>query len=309
MLTVLTWYWRQPGGRIAYTAEHVNIWADMVRRNLSRPHRLACVTDLRDGLDPRIEIIEPPREFEDWRIPSWGPKRPQCLRRIAMFAPDAASRFGDRFVCMDLDCIVAGPLDPLFETDAEFKMFAGTAFGRPYNGSMMLIKAGARRQVYDRFTLEGAIKAGKNFIGSDQAWISHCLGPNEAKWTAEDGAVWWKDHVQQPCRVMFFPGLVKPWRLVDCGDAFAVRHYRRDAGRAGLILGYGSHIWTDLAEVIDRRFDGVIASPEAARLWPGELVGIARDDDHADRMATMHGFSEIAFCGRSQEGMTDGAVR
>jgi hypothetical protein len=61
MLTVLTWLWLQEGGRTAYRAEHVNAWAAMVRRNLSLPHRIACVTDMPDGIAASIDIIVPPR--------------------------------------------------------------------------------------------------------------------------------------------------------------------------------------------------------------------------------------------------------
>src|SRR5690242_3543774 len=68
MITVLTWLWHQQRGP-SYSAAHVNIWADMVRRNLSMPHRIACVTDHPEGIDPSVEIIAPPRDFEDVRIP------------------------------------------------------------------------------------------------------------------------------------------------------------------------------------------------------------------------------------------------
>lgn len=304
MLTVLTWYWRQPGVRIPYTPEHVNIWADSVRRHLSMPHRIACVTDIPEGIDPRVEIIAPPTDFADWRIPSWGPDRPQCLRRIAMFAPDAGETFGERFVCMDLDCVVSGSLDPLFDTPADFKMFRGTAHGRPYNGSMMLLRAGTRPQVYTDFTLEGARKAGHRFVGSDQAWISHCLGPREATWGPEDGALFWEHQRIDAgkCRVVFFPGLTKPWHMVDVGDAFCCGHYSRDVdnGRRCLILGYAPTVWEDLHVALGRDpvFDAVIASPEAAPHWPGLLLGIAPDDARAERLAAMHGFGDVVFCGR-----------
>ena len=100
MITVLTWYWKQDGGRIEYRAEHVNIWADMVGRNLLKtPHRIACVTDLPEGIDPSIEIIAPPRDFEGITIPTWGPQRPQCLRRIDAGDPQswqAARDQGDK---------------------------------------------------------------------------------------------------------------------------------------------------------------------------------------------------------------------
>lgn len=297
MIRVLTWYWQQPGGRARYTAQHVNILAAMVRRNLSMPHTFACVTDIPEGIDPSIEIIAPPRDFEDWRIPSWGKDKPQCLRRIAMFAPDAAKSFGERFVCMDLDCVVTGQLDPMFETDAPFKIAVGTGKGRPYNGSMMLITAGARSQVYERFTLAGAIEAGKTFVGSDQAWIMHCLGPKEAVWTQADGLEYWTNWRRNPrSRVTFFPGGTKPW---DVTDPFLRSHYR--AFRAGrcLVLGFGPTVW-DEAEAAMRTgaFAGIVASPEAAAHIPGKVLATALTDDELEKTARMLGFDDIVFCGR-----------
>lgn len=230
MLTVLTWYWKQPGGRTEYTAQHVNIWAAMVRRNLQMPHRVACVTDHREGIDPSIDIIEPPRQFEDWRIPSWPEKRPQCLRRLTMFGPDAGRIFGDRFICMDLDCVITGALDPLFDVPEDFRMFRGTNHTRPYNGSMMLISAGARPQVYERLTIDGAIEAGHQFVGSDQAWISRVLGPGEPTWGHEHGVFTYRTSTRRrwkECRIMFFPGHVKPWSTTGLRpDRAVLSHYR-----------------------------------------------------------------------------------
>lgn len=300
MITVLTWFWQQPGGRAQYTARHVNIWAAMVRRHLAMPHRIACVTDHPEGIDPSIDIIAPPRDFEDWRIPTWGPDKPQCLRRIAMFGPDAGRLFGDRFVCMDLDLVVSGPLDPLF-TDHDFRIYEGTGPGRFYNGSMMMIRAGARPQVYERFTVEGAIEAGRQHVGSDQAWIAHCLGPREATWGAEDGVHWWARHGRQQTgadtRVMFFPGSTKPWATEH---PYIRLHYRGDDPRRCLILGYAPTVWEETESALKRQnFDAVIASPEAAVHWPGEVYAVVHSDDEADRLAAMVGFREVVFCGRS----------
>ncbi len=306
MITVLTWFWKQPGGRIEYTPTHVNIWADMVRRNLSMPHRIACVTDIPEGIDPSIEIIMPPGDFEEVKIPTWGPARPQCLRRIAMFSPRAAELFGERFVCMDMDCVVSGQLDPLFETDIDFKMYRGTAPGRPYNGSMMLLTAGARPQVYDRFNAAEAAEAGRKFIGSDQAWISHVLGPNEQTWGSEDGVRWWnrrrREQMPDDIRLMFFPGYFKPWQFAESGlDEWVSERYHRSPRGRCLILGYAEGVWEEAAAAIDTGpFDAVIASPEAAEHWPGEILAIANDDGQAERMARMHGFDEVVFCGRTE---------
>lgn len=228
MITVLSWLWVQPGGRTRYTSEHVNIWADMVRRHLSMDHEIAIVTEDADGIDASIRIIEPPRCFESVSIPTWeeADGLPQCLRRLSMYRPDAAEIFGERFVSMDLDCVIAGSLDPLLDVKDDFKIYRGTSSERPYNGSMQLMTAGARSRVYTEFTPQGAAEAGRNFVGSDQAWISHTLGWGESTWGPEDGVVWWgssSNPLAPMHRLMFFPGTPKPWDLFD--RAWIKRHY------------------------------------------------------------------------------------
>lgn len=303
MITVLTWLWAQPGGRTSYGACHVNIWRDMVARNLTLDHEIACVTDMPEGIDPRVRIIRPPREFEDVRIPTWTRGRPQCFRRLSMFRPDAADLFGaERIVCMDLDVVIGGSLDPMFAGCEDFRMARGTASGRPYNGSVMMIRAGARAQVYREFAPERAIVAGQQFVGSDQAWISYVLGKHEAIWMPQDGLAHWGQRHSYPMpRIMTFPGAMKPWKLAELGtDKWVSRHYRRDGTGRCLVLGYGPSVWTDAAAALGGgRYDAVIASPEAAAHWPSPVLAIADDDGHAERLAAMHGFTHVAFCGRS----------
>lgn len=183
----------------------------MVSRNLSMKHRLACVTTETD-LPPNVERIDPPGEFEEVQ-PVWGPTRPNCFRRLSMFRRDAAKIFGKRFVCMDLDCVIGGPLDPLFDRPEDLVLFKGTAPTRPYNGSMMLIKAGCRPHVYEDFDQVGATLSGQRFVGSDQAWLAHSLGWNEATWDERDGVYFWRYNWSNKLkpRVLFFPGKRKPW--------------------------------------------------------------------------------------------------
>jgi hypothetical protein len=215
LITIVSWLWKQPEGRTTYTAEHVHLWADMVGRNLSMKHRLACVTTETD-LPSNVERIDPPGEFEDVS-PTWGPRKPNCFRRLVMFKRGAAKTFGRRFVSMDLDCVIGGQLDPLFDRPEDLVLFKGTAPARPYNGSMMLIKAGCRPQVYDDFDQAGADASGSAFHGSDQAWLAHKLGWNEAVWTEADGVYHWGNYLKvakrcQP-RILFFPGKAKPWAM------------------------------------------------------------------------------------------------
>jgi hypothetical protein len=187
----------------------------MVSRNLAMKHKLLCVTTETD-LPPNVERIDPPGEFEDVS-PTWGPRKPNCFRRLVMFRSDAAKTFGKRFVSMDLDCIVGGPLDPLFNRPEDFVIYRGTHPSRPYNGSLMLLRACSRPQLYETFNQAGADASGAAFHGSDQAWIAHCLGPNEATWDRSDGVWHLHEYLPQARKanptILFFPGKRKPWEL------------------------------------------------------------------------------------------------
>ena len=296
-LTVLTWLWHQPDSPNPYTVDHVAIWAAMVRRHLHMPHRIACVTDF-DGLPSHVERIEPPRDFEHVRIPTWGDDKPQCLRRLAMYAPNAGEIFGGRFACMDLDVVVCDDITPLLDCDDEFRIAKGSSPGRIYNGGLQLLTAGRRAKVYQDFTPEKAAAAGKQHLGSDQAWLAHCLGPNEATWSEDDGLYWRSGMRAENSRIVFFPGGVKPWSLAKLGtNEFINEHYRGGRSDRCLLLGYGETLWDDVDREVARPFGAVIASPEAAEHWPGPVLAVANTDDEALRLARMHGFTDLALCG------------
>ena len=301
MLTVLTWYWRQPGVRTAYEPFHVAIWADMIRRHLTVPHRLAVVTNEPLEIEG-VDIIAPPTDFEAIRIPSWPEHRPQCLRRLVMFRRDAGEIFGDEILCTDLDLVVGASLDPLLGGADEFRMAIGTAPGRPYNGSLLYLRCGTRSEVYERFTPEGAAEAGQSYVGSDQAWIAHCLGPNEATWGEADGLVY-HGLPRQPDtvrRIEFYPGQTKPWH--ERNDPWVRRHYRRSPQGQCLVLGYDETLWSDVdAALQNGPYDAVIASPEAAEHWPGQILAVARDNAEAARLAHIHGFDDVTWCGVTEK--------
>lgn len=310
-MKVLCWLWSQPGGRATYTDAHVRIWAAMIRRNLTLPHTLAVATDLPGDYGPDVEVIRPPHEFDDVRIPRWGEGRPQCHRRLTMFRRDAAELFGaERIVCTDLDLVVCGSLDPVLDITDDFRITRGTAARRAYNGSLMSIRAGSRPQAYEKFTPERAIEAGQKHVGSDQSWIAHCL-PGEKTWGPEDGVCFWTQH--QPidrARVVFFAGAQKPWTLATVGrEPVIAKHYRGSRRDRCLVLGYAPLLWDEVAAALgDHEFGAVIASPEAAAHWPGPVLAVADDDAHAERLAAMHGFSDVVWCGRSG-GQVNGASR
>lgn len=304
-MKVLTWLWAQPDGRAKYEAAHVRVWAGMIRRHLTLPHTLAVVTDL-EGDYGDVEVIAPPRDFEDVRIPTWRVGRPQCFRRLSMFRKDAADIFRtDRVVCTDLDLVVCKSLDPVLDINDDFKIARGTFRTRRYNGSLISLKLGSRPKVFDEFTQERAIEAGRKHVGSDQSWLSHCL-PDEKVWTPDDGVCFWLTGFNpEKARVVFFAGATKPWHVALMGgDKFVSRYYRgMQTGRC-LVLGHTSSLWSDVSKALaEGPFDAVIASPEAACHWPGELLAVADDDEHAERLAHLYGFDRITWCGKS-EGLT-----
>lgn len=301
-LRVMTWLWQQPNGRTKYEDHHVRIWSAMVRRHITIPHDIAVVTDV-PGDYGDVEVIKPPMDFVDVRIPTWGEHMPQCLRRIAMFRPDAAEVFGaERFVSMDLDCVISGSLDPLFDRNEDAVFYRGTTAARPYNGSMTMLTAGARPQVYTDFTPEKAIEAGNKYLGSDQAWVSHILGEGEAVWDATDGVHAWRSsrNVGDP-RITFFLSKEKPWDFFGAGEPLIYENYRGEENGRCIILGYASSVWKDLERALrDGPCAAIIASPEAAEHINTGIIAIAHDDNEAEKIALMRGFSDIVWCGKSK---------
>lgn len=234
---VACWKWRpRPGYRSVFGPETVNVLRAMVARNFSRPHKFVCFTDDAEGIDPRVEVLPLPDTYADVPSPHGG-KNPSCYRRLMMYRPDIASVLSDRFVSLDLDTVIVGDLIPLWDRPEEIVLFGDTnpQPGSHYNGSMMLLSAGARPQVWERFDPKTSplqsLQA--RCWGSDQGWISYCLGPGEAKWTKADGVYSYRNHMQsrphvlpENARMVIFHGSVDPWAPRCQTIPWVVEHYR-----------------------------------------------------------------------------------
>lgn len=229
MIKFVTWLWYQKPQKHKFGPDKVNRWAEQVRSHLTIPHEIAVVTDDPDGVDDGIEIIPTPPEFVGLEPPGWTERKgaPQCMRRLALFAH--RERFLEIFgveqvVSMDMDVLIFGNMDDLFVHGHDFRIFKGTSRTRPYNGSMLQIRAGARPEVYERVLVDpkGEMKAARNeYLGSDQAVISNILGRGEAIWSEGEGVYGYSarlartqirsDKPPAGMRVLFFPGHTKPW--------------------------------------------------------------------------------------------------
>lgn len=238
MLSVVCWRWPPlPGYRATFGPQTVNVLRSMVARCYTDPHRFLCVTNDRTGIDPRVEIVKPWNDFVSVPNPNAarGRPRPSCFRRLRAFHPDIAATFGERFVSLDLDVVLVGDVRPLWNRLEDFVCYGGTHATNPYNGSMWLLRAGTRPQVWERFNPETSPAQAKaaGFFGSDQGWISACLGPDEARWGQADGVYSFRNAVRplgalpSGARMVVMHGAWKPWDLhVKTRHPWVHLHYR-----------------------------------------------------------------------------------
>ena len=215
-LTVVTFKWNTPGYRAKFAPEHVRILQRMVARHYPDPHRFVCFTD-----DPAgIEDVALPLWDDHAAVPNpTGGGRPSCYRRLKLWDPAMRDVLGPRFVMIDLDVVICGDLRPLFNRTEDVVMWRSPSREWPYNGAMLMANTGARPRVWTDFDPVESPKAtqARGYRGSDQAWLSHVLGPDESVWTAADGVIFqndlWRRQSRQPRggRVVFTTGGHPPW--------------------------------------------------------------------------------------------------
>lgn len=217
--TVVCFRWTPiPGYRSTFGPESVNTLRAMVARHYQRPHRFVCFTDNTHGLDPRIEALPIWTDYADVPSPHGG-NNPSCYRRLRLFSHDIAATVGQRFVAIDLDCVVVKDLTPLWDRPEDFVIWGDTNPKTAYNGSLVLMTAGSRRQVWDTFDPKRSPKLSMQAgcFGSDQGWISYCLGPHEKKWSQADGVYSFRNDLRKQstlpanARIVFFHGSSDPW--------------------------------------------------------------------------------------------------
>lgn len=242
--TIVTWKWKGESGysREMFDARSVNHLAAMVRRYFPEPHDFVCVTDDSRGIDPKlVEVVSPlwPRQEELAAArTAHGSYAPSCYRKLRAFDPDLAE-FGSRFVVLDLDMVATAELAPLFDRDEDFVMVRDPSHVHQFNGSLLMMNAGARPQVYNDFdpatSPKESLAAG--YFGSDQGWISYKLlgdraaQKQEAMFTKEHGVYsYLRDRLGRfgppaDCRLISFHGLVKPWHQQAQAHSWVREHW------------------------------------------------------------------------------------
>lgn len=237
MLTFVTWLWKPVAGyRSAFSAAQVNVLARMIDRHYTAPHRVMCVTDMPKGIDSGVEIVPAWNDYADVSSPHGSlTKNPSCYRRLRAFHPEIGKVFGTRFVSMDLDTVITGDLAPLFDRSEDFVIWGETNPRSWYNGSLWMMTAGARPQVWHEFnprtSPHQAKRAGR--FGSDQGWISYCLGKGEATWSKAHGVYSYRVHLKpkgsplpENARIVNFHGEHDPWDADMQRIPWVAEHYQ-----------------------------------------------------------------------------------
>jgi hypothetical protein len=241
MLNVVTFLWDSPGYRSKYSIEHVEIMRRMVARHYSGAHRFHCVTDRLKNLhdvhhDNNMSWHKLWDDYADVQNPH-GAGNPSCYRRLKLWSEWARETIGERILQIDLDMVLVDSVDTLWNRPEPCVLWADNLNKTsPYNGAMQLFTPGGElgRKVWEGFDPVRSPKKGKaaGYFGSDQAWIALALGPNEARWKADDGAVSWRVHCKpnggdlpKGAKVVNFHGQEDPWTLSD-RVAWIAEHYR-----------------------------------------------------------------------------------
>lgn len=222
------------GYRSTYSAAQVNVLAAMLRRHYPRPHVLTCFTDDASGIDASVRVLPIWTDYASLPSPHGG-KNPSCYRRLRLYSTAMKDLIGPRFLALDLDVVITGDLRPIVDRDEDIVLWGDTNPRTHYNGSMVLMTAGARRQVWEAFDpVRGpqlARLAGCH--GSDQAWVSYILGPKEAKWTTSDGVYSYRNHIADAgnrlpvdARIVIWHGHVDPWSDRAASIPWVREHYR-----------------------------------------------------------------------------------
>jgi hypothetical protein len=237
VLEICCFKWKPaPRYRSKFGPETVNILRNMLERNYSKPHRLTCITDDPAGIDPRVRIIPLWTDHANLRNPN-GSHNPSCYRRLKLFSAEAAEIIGPRFAVMDLDTVIVGDMAPIFDRPEDFVIWGGVGPSHSpktwYNGSLWMLTAGSRTKVWEQFDPKTSPRTSRaaGCFGSDQGWIAHCLGPNEAMFSQDDGVYSYRIHLAgkplpQNARLVNFHGKIDPWHPIARRQDWIREHYR-----------------------------------------------------------------------------------
>jgi hypothetical protein len=200
VLNVCIWLWGTK-----YSEAYVDRLVAGIGRHLHQPHR--------------IIYCRPEGGPDAYLLTHKG-----CFVRLRMFDPawqaEQGISEGERLICIDLDTVITGPLDELFLRPEPFVILQGANAANPcpYNGSVWMLAAGYRPDVWSDFSIEAAAKTPFYESPDDQGWFWHKI-PDAAGWQVGTSGIYafrkpaWPsdDALPSNARIVAFPGARDPW--------------------------------------------------------------------------------------------------
>jgi len=171
-LDIITWIWGTK-----YTTLDIRKLYSGVKKHLKQPFTFNVFTQ-----GPLVGL---PTEIVVRPIADPVLTQRHCFCRLRQFHPrwQEANGFRGRIISLDLDAVITGPLDPLFDRPEDFLILQGVNSNNPnpFNGSVTMLRAGKHPEVWDDFSVEKARKTPFYEFPDDQGWIWHKL-PNASGW-------------------------------------------------------------------------------------------------------------------------------
>lgn len=144
-----------------YSAEYVNTLNRMVKKWLRLDYTFCCLTENPQGIDKDVKIIPLPDNLIGW----WN--------KPYMYSNDLPIK--GNILYMDLDVVISGPLDKLFEyapndwcVIRDFTRAMQPSWEK-YNSSVVRFKTGQLEHVWKDFIKDPKIVMGSHF--GDQDWL------------------------------------------------------------------------------------------------------------------------------------------
>lgn len=207
MLAVCTWLWGSKYNMLYVERLHAGLC-----KHLKQPFRFLLMTDrereiaLRPGME-RHAIKDP----ELTKIPG-------CFARLRMFDRgwQQNRKLDETVVCLDLDVVITGPLDKLFDRKEPivFLKGANSINPCPFNGSVFLFQVGAHHELWNDFSLAAVSTIKQHKFPDDQGWFWHKI-PKAATWQVgrESGIYAFRkpgwvrtDELPPDAKMVVFPG-------------------------------------------------------------------------------------------------------
>lgn len=131
-----------------YGPEYVNRLYRMVEENTTHPHEFVCLTDDPRGVE--CQTVPVGTELSGW----WS--------KLVLFKPHPALK-GHRVIFLDLDTIILGNIDFLFDYKGDFAILRDFYHPKGYGSAIMSIEPGFGSQLW----------TSKHILGyhGDQDWI------------------------------------------------------------------------------------------------------------------------------------------